>query len=296
MKITRSQLKKLVMNERFGGGQTVSVPAHQRGELGKNIADLEFPILVGYEGKSEITYTQDELDELLDYLTIDNDIPYSLDSLADVEVKDLPAGAKIEMMESAKISKARILSIIKESVQSVAEQVVGYEAPKQDEEEEGDTSGDWVQTGAISGAAPDSSDLQTRIATSARQETQQRQQDLDKGDAVDADEDAEELQGLIDKHNAAPSNEAKYRVKKSMLLAMIRESLLLEQDSVLIDYVKEEIANSNDPEPGIISREELTSRSEGAGYKGDDIDEAIASLLEDGEVTEDEEGILKLQQ
>ena len=71
--------------------------------------------------------------------------------------------------------------------------------------------------------------------------------------------------------------------------------MLVEQDSVLIDYVKEEIANSSDPEPGVISREELTKRSEGAGYKSDDVEEAITSLLEDGEVVEEEEGTLKLE-
>ena len=283
MKITKSQLKRLIEQV---------AQAHPRGDLGKNIADADFPILIGYEDKSEIVYNQNELDSLLDYLTRDNNIPYSLDSLADVEVKDLPTGVGIEMMESTKISKSRIRSIIQESVRTVAEQVVGYEAPKgSDDEDSGEGSKDWVQTGTLSGAADDDTSLDQRVATSTRQTTQQRQQDLDKGDAVAADEDGEELQGLVNKQT-----EATHQIKKSMLLSMIRESLLLEQDSVLIDYVKEEIANSNDPEPGIISKEELKSRSEGAGYKGDDIDEAITSLLEDGEVTEDEEGILKLQQ
>lgn len=275
MKITKSELKRLVEQ---------AMQAHPRGDLGKNIADVEFPILIGFDGTSVIVYNQDELDDILDSLS-PNDA-YSLDSLADVEVQDLPAGVGIEMMESVSISKSAIRSIIKESVRVVAEQVVGYEAPKDSsEDDDSNESGkDWVQTGTLSGAADDDTSLDQRVATSTRQTSQQRQQDLDKGDAVAADEDGEELQGLVNKQT-----EAKIVVKKDMLLTMIRESLLLEQDSVLIDYVKEEIANSNDPEPGIISREELKSRSEGAGYKGDDVDEAIASLLEDGEVTEEDE-------
>jgi len=279
MKITKSQLKRLVEQV---------AQAHPRGDLGKNVADVDFPVLVTYEGKSEIAYNQDELDDILDYVApmhgAHSGIAYSIDSLADVEVKDLPAGAKIEMMESAKISKSTIRDIIKESVRTVAEQVVGYEAPKgSDDEDSGESNKDWVQTGTLSGAADDDKSLDQRVATSTRQTTQQRQQDLDKGDAVAADEDGEELQGLVSKQTEA------VHVKKSMLLSMIRESLLLEQDSILIDYVKEEIANSDDPEPGVISREELRSRSEGAGYEGDEIDEAIATLLEDGEVTEEDE-------
>lgn len=193
-----------------------------------------------------------------------------------------------------KISKSAIRSIIKESVRTVAEQVVGYEAPKAsgDDDEDGgsDESGkDWVQTGTLSGAADDDTSLDQRVATSTRQTSQQRQQDLDKGDAVAADEDGEELQGLVNKQT-----EAKIVIRKNMLLAMIRESLLLEQDSIIIDYLKEEVANSDDPEPGVISREDLTARADGAGYKGDEVEKAIDALLEDGDVIE-EDGILTLQ-
>ena len=279
MKMTGRQLKRLVEQ---------LTQAHPRGDLGKNIADAEFPVLVGYEGKSEIVYNQDELDELLDYLTVDNNIAYSLDSLADVEVKDLPAGAKIEMMESAKISKSRIRSIIQESVRGIAEQVVGYKAPESDED---DKDQDWVQTGSLSGPAEDETQMQTRVATSTRQATAQRQDDLDKGDAVAADEDAEELQGLVDKQNES------LFIPKRVLTAMIRESLLRE-NAVLEDYIKEEIANSNDPGRGQMAKQELIDRTEGAGYKIDDVEKSLEKLVADGVLAiegEDEEATITLE-
>ena len=279
MKMTGRQLKRLVEQ---------LTQAHPRGDLGKNIADAEFPVLVGYEGKSEIVYNQDELDELLDYLTVDNNIAYSLDSLADVEVKDLPAGAKIEMMESAKISKSRIRSIIQESVRGIAEQVVGYKAPESDED---DKDQDWVQTGSLSGPAEDETQMQTRVATSTRQATAQRQDDLDKGDAVAADEDAEELQGLVDKQNES------LFIPKRVLTAMIRESLLRE-NAVLEDYIKEEIANSNDPGRGQMAKQELIDRTEGAGYKIDDVEKSLEKLVADGVLAvegEDEETTITLE-
>ena len=279
MKMTGRQLKRLVEQ---------LTQAHPRGDLGKNITDAEFPVLVGYEGKSEIVYNQDELDELLDYLTVDNNIAYSLDSLADVEVKDLPAGAKIEMMESAKISKSRIRSIIQESVRGIAEQVVGYKAPESDED---DKDQDWVQTGSLSGPAEDETQMQTRVATSTRQATAQRQDDLDKGDAVAADEDAEELQGLVDKQNES------LFIPKRVLTAMIRESLLRE-NAVLEDYIKEEIANSNDPGRGQMAKQELIDRTEGAGYKIDDVEKSLEKLVADGVLAiegEDEETTITLE-
>ena len=58
MRITRRQLRKIVQ-ERI---------AHPRDGLGKNIADAEFPIVVGYnlrgQDQSEIAYNQDELDDV----------------------------------------------------------------------------------------------------------------------------------------------------------------------------------------------------------------------------------------
>ena len=56
MKITKRQLRRIIKEE----------VAHPRGDLGKNIADVDFPISVGYtingQSLSEIAYTQDELD------------------------------------------------------------------------------------------------------------------------------------------------------------------------------------------------------------------------------------------
>ena len=76
--------------------EALAQSAHPRYGLGKNIADAEFPIAVGYEGRSEVVYDQEALDELLDYLTVDNNIAYSLESLRELEPDSDPAGAGIE--------------------------------------------------------------------------------------------------------------------------------------------------------------------------------------------------------
>lgn len=76
--------------------EAMTQTAHPRYGLGKNIADAEFPIAVGYEGRSETVYDQDALDELLDYLTVDNNIAYSLESLRELEPDSDPVGAGIE--------------------------------------------------------------------------------------------------------------------------------------------------------------------------------------------------------
>ena len=122
MKITRKQLRKIIKEEwrphsamDIGGK---SLPAHPREDLGKNIADVDFPIVVGYEGKSEVVYDQDSLDELLDYLTRENDIAYSLDSLEDAGIKDIPVGRDIEMYGES-LNKKQIRKIIRETVMLV---------------------------------------------------------------------------------------------------------------------------------------------------------------------------------
>ena len=105
MKITRKQLRSIIRERVSGNPNFRRKPAHPRDGLGKNIADVDFPIVVGYEDKSEIVYDQDSLDELLDYLTRENDIAYSLDSLEDAGVKDIPVGRKIEMYGEGRILK-----------------------------------------------------------------------------------------------------------------------------------------------------------------------------------------------
>jgi hypothetical protein len=80
--------------------------AHPRDNLGKNIADVDFPIVVGYSGRSEIAYDQDELDDILDMITggpgSKTNIPYSLDSLDDMEPADRPVGSEIERYAESK--------------------------------------------------------------------------------------------------------------------------------------------------------------------------------------------------
>ena len=114
MKLTKARLQQIIREEM----------AHARHNLGKNAADVDFPIVVGYEllGKpqSEIAYDQDELDSILDNIapTVDGPgIPYSLDSLRDVEPDEMPMGADIEQLAAGKkikITKSQPRRIIKE--------------------------------------------------------------------------------------------------------------------------------------------------------------------------------------
>jgi len=108
MKVTKRQLRSIIKEE----------IAHPRDNLGSNAADVEFPIAVGYEGKSEIAYDQDELDDILDDIA-PRGIKYSLDSLEDMEPSDRPAGAAIEQFgEATKITKRQLGRIIREAMQS----------------------------------------------------------------------------------------------------------------------------------------------------------------------------------
>jgi len=123
MKITRKQLGRII-KERIGGGSRYSeLTAHPRSELGKNIADVDFPILVRYRGQSEVLYDQGSLDELLDDLGPNT--PYSLDSLSDVEALDIPVGKGIERYSESKqmkITKRQLRRIIKEAFADYADE------------------------------------------------------------------------------------------------------------------------------------------------------------------------------
>ena len=211
MKLTRQELVEIVKEEM----------AHPRGDLGKNVADAEFPILVGYEGQSEIAYNQDELDNILDTVA-DQGIAYSLDSLADVEVKDLPVGVGIEVMEKVTITKSSLSEMIRKTVRStISEQVVGYQAPDDAEESEQD---DYLTTGQTSIAAkPHSQEEDQAADTSTRELTQQRQQQLDKDDAVTADDTGRQLQDLLNQ-----KNEGKVIVTRKQLVRIIKEALINE--------------------------------------------------------------------
>jgi hypothetical protein len=112
--------------------------AHPRGDLGKNIAAADFPIVVGYElnneSQSEIAYTQNELDEILDYLAPlgsnqTTQIPYSLNPLDELEPKDTPAGPGIEQLpleeRVVKITKIQLRRIIREEKRKMVEDCGG---------------------------------------------------------------------------------------------------------------------------------------------------------------------------
>ena len=112
VRIKKSTLRRMIREE----------IAHPRQGLGKNIADADFPIVVGYSGRSEIAYNQDELDNILDMITggpgSRTNIPYSLDSLEDMEPSDRPVGAGIEQYAEStgkiRIKKSELRKIIRE--------------------------------------------------------------------------------------------------------------------------------------------------------------------------------------
>ena len=286
MRFTRKQLVELVKEEL----------AHPRDHLGKNIADVEFPIVVGYEGKSEIAYDQEELDNILDDITPGPrggaDIPYSLNSLKDVEAKDVPVGARIDQMENFQLTKNSLKEMIKNSVRAtILEQVVGYEAPSGAEESEQD---DYLTTGQTSiAAAPHSQEEEQAADTSTRELTQQRQQQLDKGDAVTADDTGRQLKDLLKQ-----KNESKIRITKRQLQQLIREGILSEQNRALEEYLVDELLvdtlDSDDTETGQIAKKELIQKGEGAGYRSADIEAALESLVDGGtiEISDDEEELI----
>ena len=112
MKSTKQKLQFLIKE---------TVTAHRRADLGKNIADAEFPIVVGYGGKSEIAYDQEELDNILDAIAPTygpgTGIKHSLDSLRDLEPEDVPVGAHIEQFtEDHEILRDLLRQIIKEEM------------------------------------------------------------------------------------------------------------------------------------------------------------------------------------
>lgn len=129
MKVTMRQIRRIIKeirSEMVPPQDRTGPQAHQRGDLGKNIADADFPIVVGYklngQDQSEIAYNQDELDDILDDVapvTGGTGIPYSLDSLADMEPSDIPVGADIEQIAAGKImkiTKRQLTKLIRESM------------------------------------------------------------------------------------------------------------------------------------------------------------------------------------
>ena len=114
MKITKSRLRRIIKEEM----------AHARSGLGKSVADAEFPIVVSYADRSEIAYSQDELDDILNDIG-PRGIEYSLDSLEDMEPSARPAGVAIDQFgESMKITKRQLRRIIREALmtESASEQ------------------------------------------------------------------------------------------------------------------------------------------------------------------------------
>ncbi len=280
MKFTRRQLVELVKEEM----------AHPRGDLGKNIANADFPIVVGYEDQSEIAYDQEELDNILDDIA-PRGIAYSLDSLQDMEAKDIPVGASIEQMESFQLRKSSLKEMIKNSVRAtILEQVVGYQPPEEEEKE----SDDYLTTGSTSIAAKSGSQEEEQAAdTSTRELTQQRQQQLDKDDAVTADDTGRQLKDLLNQ-----KNESKIKITRNQLQRIIRKSILTEQNRALEEYLIDELLadtlGSDDKDTGQIAKKELIQKGEGAGYRSTDIEAALESLADGGtiEISDDDEELI----
>ena len=108
MKITKRQLRHLVREYR----------AHaRRGEA----RGSDFPTLVRHSDRSEIAYNEDDLDSILDFLG--DKTPYSLDSLEDIEIEDVPVGAEIETFAEGKmkITKRQLQGVINEAMQDDAQ-------------------------------------------------------------------------------------------------------------------------------------------------------------------------------
>ena len=118
--------------------------------------------------------------------------------------------------------------MIKLSVhEALLEQVVGYQAPAEEEKE----SDDYLTTGQTSIAAKSHSEEETAAAdTSTRELTQQRQQQLDKDDAVTADDTGRQLQDLLNQ-----KNEGKIRVTKKQLIALVKEASDKDKDEDDLD-------------------------------------------------------------
>ena len=127
-------------------------------------------------------------------------------------------------MAKLSISKTEFRALIKESVRkSIREQVVGYSAPEGDETK--DQADDSLTVGQTSvAAAPDSQPEKAAADTSTRELTQQRQVQLDKDDAVTADDTGRQLQDLLDQ-----KNEGTMRLTRKQLRKAIREACGLEQ-------------------------------------------------------------------
>jgi hypothetical protein len=97
MKVSKQRLKRII-----------------REELEAKVPNSEFPVRVGYQGRSEDVYNQDALDALLDYL-VDNGVPYSIDKTSDLEPEQVSVGADIEQLgESEKRIRHAIRGILME--------------------------------------------------------------------------------------------------------------------------------------------------------------------------------------
>ena len=146
-------------------------------------------------------------------------------------------------MAKLSISKTEFRALIKESVRkSIREQVVGYSAPEGDETK--DQADDYLTVGQTSvAAAPDSQPEKAAADTSTRELTQQRQTQLDKDDAVTADDTGRQLQDLLDQKNEGTMRLTRKQLRKIIIeagiAAGVRQSLTSKLYEAIIEVLED---------------------------------------------------------
>lgn len=90
------------------------------------------------------------------------------------------------------------MRITRAQIRRICEQVLGYTPPKP----AGSQKDDYLATGStMTPVGPDSEEDTQAMDSDIRKLTQQRQDQLDKGETVDAEDTGRQLQDIMDKKN-----------------------------------------------------------------------------------------------
>lgn len=112
------------------------------------------------------------------------------------------------------------MKITRRQLRSICEQVVGYHAPQQPQD-------DYLSMGSEMMSVEPGSDEDTQAMDSdLRKLTKQRQDQLDKGDTIDAEDTGRQLQDLVAKKNESK----KIKVTRATIRKIIEETLELDED------------------------------------------------------------------
>lgn len=195
MKITKHQLRSIVREE----------IAHPRDNLGTGVGGDKFPIVVGYEGKSEIAYHQEELDNILDDIA-PRGIKYSLNSLDDMEPRSKPSGAEIEQLgENMKITKRQLRRLIKETLLIEGGNTASYYGSGGDDEFEARISVKYSDSG--------SADIDWSVKTEKWNNDEGKMETITVHDGEDDNIDLPNFEALYDKQERGPLQDAMYKAK-----------------------------------------------------------------------------------